>query len=240
MLGIRDLKVVFSITCIFIQYWKLISRYSKTLRRLVMSLLSEQLHALAPTIKRICNISGTPGVSIGVAQKGQTIFKANFGSRDLEAQTAPDENTIFHIASMTKSFAAWAIASLVSEGKLKWDTLIVEILPAFKLKENTLTNKVDIVDLLAHRVGIAGGNAFWSQGENRNHIPKQEAVPIVGNLPQVMDFRDSFLYHNVGYSIITEIIEHLSGQSFGTCLTKNNSRILRTNAYSHNNNGAAT
>ncbi|MCJ1398273.1 hypothetical protein MMC11_001470 [Xylographa trunciseda] len=74
----------------------------------------------------------TPGASIGVLHEDKVIYKHNYGYRDVEAQIAPDDRTIFHIASLSKSFTAAGIGILVEEAKMSWNTPIREILPDFK------------------------------------------------------------------------------------------------------------
>lgn len=176
------------------------------------------MEALSPRIKQICKISGTPGASIGVAQKGKTVWKGNFGYRDFAAKKPPDEWTIYHVASLTKSFSGLAVASLVSDGHLQWNTSVVESLPEFRLRDETLTSKAHVVDILSHRLGIAGGNALWTQGGNRNHIAKEEILRIIAGLQQVANFRDTFSYHNLAYGVVAELVERLSGQTYGEFL----------------------
>ena len=182
--------------------------------------LTDRLRTLDPSIRQICKVSGTPGASIGILQNGIPIYTANFGYRNVAAKLPPNEHTIYHMASLAKSFSAFAVSSLVSEGKLKWETPIVDILPEFHLQDKVLGPKVTVVDLLAHRLGIASGNALWSQGGNRNHIGKSEILRVIGSRPQVRAFRDSFLYHNLVYAVIAELVERLSSKSYGTYISE--------------------
>lgn len=184
-----------------------------------MNKVVERLNLLGPTIAKIFKISGTPGASIGVTQRGEVIYKANFGYRDIEAQLVPDDSTVYHIASLTKGFSATAIGILVGEGELEWSTPLAQIMPGFHLKDKATGEKVNSIDVLSHRMGIAGGNGLWSQAGNRNHLPKHELIRTIGSLKQVKEFRDSFLYHNLGFSLIAPVIEHVTGGTYGDFLT---------------------
>ena len=57
------------------------------------------------------------------------IYTHNHGYRNVEAGIPPDEETIYHIASLSKSFTAAAMGILVEEGRMKWDTPVRQILP---------------------------------------------------------------------------------------------------------------
>lgn len=83
-----------------------------------MKSVVDRLQVLGPVITEICQKSGTPGASIGVLHEGEIIYTHNYGYRDVDAKLPPDVNTIFHIASLTKSFTAASIGILVEEGKM--------------------------------------------------------------------------------------------------------------------------
>ena len=58
----------------------------------------ERLRSLNPMISDICQISGSAGMSIGVAHCGEVIRLANIGYRDVERQIPPDSDTVYPIA----------------------------------------------------------------------------------------------------------------------------------------------
>jgi hypothetical protein len=118
-----------------------------------MNKVAERLNLLGPTIAKICNISRTPRTSIGVTHRGEVIYKANFGYRDVEAQLVPDDNTAYHVASLTKGFSATALSILVGDGKLEWNAPLAQIIPGFHLKDKMSREKVNSVDVF--RIGWA-------------------------------------------------------------------------------------
>ena len=92
---------------------------------ITMRSLLDRLQGLSPVIAEICRILGPPGASIGVLHHGEIIYTHNHGYRNVEARIPPDEETIYHIASLSKSCTAAAIGILVEEGKMKWDRQIL-------------------------------------------------------------------------------------------------------------------
>lgn len=80
--------------------------------------LLDRLQGLSLVIADICRISGTPGASNSILHHGEIIYTHNHGYRNVEAGIPPDEETIYHIVSLSKSFTAAAMGILVEEGRI--------------------------------------------------------------------------------------------------------------------------
>lgn len=59
---------------------------------------------MEPGIARICEISATPGASIGVLHENGDVYTTGFGYRDVAKQLPADENTLYHITSLNEVF----------------------------------------------------------------------------------------------------------------------------------------
>ena len=73
------------------------------------------------------------GLAVGIVKDGKVDFTKGYGVREMGKAGSVDENTIFGIGSISKSFAVLTVGILVSEGKLDWDDKVVEYLPEFQL-----------------------------------------------------------------------------------------------------------
>ncbi|KAJ5714324.1 uncharacterized protein N7483_011505 [Penicillium malachiteum] len=166
------------------------------------------LQELRPTITEVLNISGAAGASIGVIQ-GNEVYTAAFGNRDLLSGLEPDENTIYHLASLSKSFTAAGIGILVDDNKLSWDQKIQ--------KEST------VMDFLSHRTGLATKNALWKQDGPELLLEQGDTIALTSYLEVVEPFRSKWLYNNWGYDIGSHITEQASQMSWGSFLRE---RIL--------------
>lgn len=185
-----------------------------------MKEIIDRLQALGPVISRICAISGTPGVSIGVLHHNEVIHTAGFGYRDVGQKLPSDENTIYHIASMSKAVTAAAVGILVDERYLDWDTPVSTLVPEFDHFNHTIREETNLVDLMSHRTGLATQNAFWWREFGRLAMPRVETMPFVSTLPQVSDFRSKWIYSNWGFAMAAVMIERASGISWGQFLKK--------------------
>ncbi|KPM41171.1 hypothetical protein AK830_g5397 [Neonectria ditissima] len=155
-----------------------------------------------PAIQQICTICGVAGVSIGVAQRGDVLYKQSFGFRDVESGLKGDDDTIYYLGSMTKGFTAEAVGILVEQGKLKWTTPVKDVLPEFQPDDTTIRNQFNMVDLLSHRTGL-------------------EPLPTINQLRAVTAFRAEYRYNNWGFEVAGRVIEKLSGLSFWQFLSTN-------------------
>ncbi|KAJ5702555.1 hypothetical protein N7488_010103 [Penicillium malachiteum] len=167
------------------------------------------LQELRPTITEILNISGAAGASIGVIQ-GNEVYTAAFGNRDLPNGLEPDENTVYHLASLSKSFTAAGIGILVDDNKLSWDQKVSDILPCFRHFDTQIQKESTIMDFLSHRTGLASKNALWQQDGPELLLEHGDTVTLSSYLEIVEPFRSKWLYNNWGYDLGSHIIEQAS------------------------------
>ena len=90
------------------------------------------------------------GISVAVVQDGKVILAKGYGLANVELSVPATENTVYQIASVTKTFTATAINMLVDEDKLKLDDKIVSHLPDLP----AAWKEVTIRQLLSHTSGI--------------------------------------------------------------------------------------
>ncbi|KAI1128317.1 beta-lactamase/transpeptidase-like protein [Nemania abortiva] len=184
--------------------------------------LQVRIRALSPIIKDIIKVSGAPGASIGVVHQGEDIHTEGFGFRDVVNEFAPDEDTIYYLASLSKSFTATMVAMLVDRGEMKWDTPVSRILPSFRHWDESVQNNSNVIDFLAHRSGLAPKNNVWNIEFGQTTMDRHNAMPMVSSLEKLFDLRAGFKYNNWGYAVADEIITTLSpGLSWGTALKTN-------------------
>jgi CubicO group peptidase (beta-lactamase class C family) len=133
---------------------------------------TSDLHDLDAFISRVLKEYQVPGATISVVQDGKVVLAKGYGVRDITKPGTVDENTIFQLASVTKSLTGAAVASVVDEGKLEWDTPIFNYLPEFVGYDPYMTRWLTERDLLAMRTGWPEfqGDMLDSFGYNRAEI----------------------------------------------------------------------
>ena len=92
----------------------------------------------------------TPGCALEVLRDGQRLYSHGYGMADLEHDVRITPTTVFHIASVSKQFTAFAIYLLAQEGKLALDDDVRKYLPELHDFGKTIT----IRHLIHHTSGL--------------------------------------------------------------------------------------
>lgn len=173
------------------------------------------LQNLRSSIEEILSVSGAAGASVGIldGQTGRTSF-AGYGYRDVAAGLVPDEHTVYHIASLCKSFTASAVALLVADGKLSFEDRMRDILAGFHHPDEDIDSKSTLLDFLSHRTGLASKNALWQQDGHELLLEAKDTLPMVTYLEAVEPLGNRWTYNNFGYDVLANLISHASGTSW--------------------------
>ena len=197
----------------------------------------EELKAfLEPVMKR----SGAVGLALSLFEKnGKVLYDGFFGFRDEEKELPVNEDTIFGIASCTKSFTCLALARLQEEGKLSFQEEVSRYIPEFTGKNQPglaiwhlmchsggfFPLKRIVVDEVADDLGISDeseGDLAYSEklaaeGARRVAARLDEQTPEHGLIGRPGEY---FSYCNDGYGLLSEIIRRVSGMSYADYLKK--------------------
>lgn len=157
-----------------------------------------------------------PGVAVVALKDDEIIYSKGFGYRNIEKKLPMTKDTIHSIGSCTKSFTSTAIAMLVDEGKLEWNTPIQEFIPRFKLKDSVASSQVTIVDMLSHRTGLPRHDFVWLNDE----FTYDQVLDRLPHLDLSADIRTKLQYCNLMYLAASVIIEQLSGMSYNNFIAK--------------------
>jgi CubicO group peptidase (beta-lactamase class C family) len=95
-----------------------------------------------------------PGLAIAIIHNDKLIYAKGFGLRQSGKPDQVDADTVFQLASVSKPIASTVVASMVGTGKIKWDSKISDLDPAFSMYDPWVTNQVTIADFFAHRSGL--------------------------------------------------------------------------------------
>ena len=153
-----------------------------------------------------------PGMAIAIVKDGEIIFSKGYGTANVDTDAKVDGNTLFAIASNSKSFTSAALAILVDEGKLSWNDRVRDYLPWFELYDPYVSDNFTIRDLLTHRSGLKtfSGDLLW-YGSN---LSREEVVRNAKYLEPTFDFRAGWGYSNIMYICAGLVIEEVSGMSW--------------------------
>jgi CubicO group peptidase (beta-lactamase class C family) len=152
-----------------------------------------------------------PGAAVAVVQNGKAALLKGYGVRDVTKPGTVDENTIFQLASVTKTLTAAAAATVVDDGKLDWDKPIFNYLPEFVGYDPYMTRWLTERDLLAQRTGWPAftGDQLDSFGYDRAEILRRLRF-----FKPRYSLREVTQYSNPGFFLAGEVAARASGQSW--------------------------
>ncbi len=156
---------------------------------------AERLKKLTDFVEKSLAELEAPGAAIGLYQNGKIVFEGGFGVRRLGDPTPVDADTLFMIASNTKSMTTLLLATLVDEGKLTWDTPVVKVMPDFKLGDPETTKQVLIKHLVCACTGLPRQDFEWLL-EFQGATPKSE-MELLGTFQPTSKFGEMFQYSNL-------------------------------------------
>ena len=183
-----------------------------------------------------------PGTAIGVAKDGDVIFQKGIGYRNVEKELPITEETIFGIASITKSFTAVAVMQLQEAGKLSVNDAVIKYLPEFKTPNDVHTKMVTIHHLLTHTSGLPPLYTIYhamarTMMEDSSVTEEQKTKikehPPIDNYDELLKFLGElnydllgkpgtqFSYSNDCYALLGAIIERVSGIAYDEYITEN-------------------
>jgi len=151
------------------------------------------------------------GISVAIVQNNEVIYSKGFGYRDLDNKLPVNENTAFHIGSMTKAFTGALLGVLESENQLSLEDKPALYVPNFQFYNEKMDNLVTIGDLLSHRSGI--GN----HGSSIILFPEYDKLKTVQRLKYLKpegEIKNSYIYSNIGYTLAGTILEQVTQQSW--------------------------
>ncbi|MBS0382942.1 MAG: serine hydrolase [Proteobacteria bacterium] len=166
------------------------------------------LQGLDTYVQQVMHDWQVPGLAIAIIKDGKVVLARGYGVRELGKTGEVDADTLFDIGSNSKAFTAAALGTLVSSGKLKWDTPVVDELKGFKLDSAYVTQNVTLRDLLTHRTGYCDATMAWYTSD------ASDAIERVRWQKPEYGFRTTFCYNNVQYLMASRFIPELTGQSW--------------------------
>src|SRR6266404_1834690 len=95
-----------------------------------------------------------PGLAIAVVFQDKAVYAKGFGVGDTSTKVPIDADTVFQLASLSKSIGSTVVAELVGEGKITWDSKLSVLDPTFEMFDSWVTREIAIRDMYAHRSGL--------------------------------------------------------------------------------------
>lgn len=185
-----------------------------------------------------------PGVSIGINQNGEHLYYNGFGFRDKEKGLPVTPDTVFGIASITKSFTCVAIMQLQEAGKLSVHDKVIKHLPEFRTPDREKTEQITIHHFMTNSSGLPPlPSLLYANKRSMDQDPSRKDYPgldiddssqgPIDTYEELMEFIGGldftllgppgmhFSYSNDAFALLGAIIQRVSGKSYENYVKEN-------------------
>ncbi len=184
-----------------------------------------KIEALFPVVDQLFEDYGDknhfPGYTYGLVVDGKLVHTSSKGVANVNKKTPATTQSLFRVASMSKSFTTMAILQLRDAGKLSLDDRADTYIPEMKNLKLLTTDSPPITlrHLMTHAAGFPEDNPW---GDRQLDATNQELLALIksqvsfSNAPGV-----AYEYSNLGVTLLGYIIEKVSGKTYQQYITEN-------------------
>jgi CubicO group peptidase (beta-lactamase class C family) len=160
------------------------------------------------------------GLGIALVRGEQVLWSKGFGYAQRETGMPVTSQSLFHMASISKLFTAISVMKLVEQGRIDLDAPVTHYVPDFSIQNRfSDTSPVTVRMLLTHHSGlpsdIFNGSKYVGSPPPDYQSLYKEALKQLAQ--EYLCFRpgEYFSYSNLGYDLLGQILEKVSGMSYG-------------------------
>jgi CubicO group peptidase (beta-lactamase class C family) len=162
---------------------------------------------------------GATGLAVGIVLDGELAYARGFGVRDMASRDPVDQDTVFRIASLTKSFTALAVMKSRDDGRLSLDAPAASYVPELAALVAPTRDAAPITArlLLTNASGLPYDD-FWGAVTFG-----QSDAELAAFLKTGVSFATApgtrYAYSNLGYALLGKVVARVSGMSFRNYVT---------------------
>jgi CubicO group peptidase (beta-lactamase class C family) len=149
-----------------------------------------------------------PSLAVIVTRSDGPVYVRAFGRADIAANRDATPDTLYYIASSTKSFLGLAMAALAARGEIDLDWTLAELAPDVRFSPDIHADRVTLRHLLSHTHGLTGTGIAFRLAYTGEH----DAATLWRQLADLQPNREAplgtFRYTNLGFNIAAMLVEH--------------------------------
>jgi CubicO group peptidase (beta-lactamase class C family) len=168
--------------------------------------------------------TGATGLAVGIILEGELVYQRGFGVRDVASATPVDSDTVFRIASMTKSFTALAVMKLRDEKRVQLDEPVATYVPELGalVAPTRDAPPISLRLLLTNASGLAYDDLWGAVTFGKSD---DELIALLRTGVQISTAPGTrYAYSNLGWALLGKVVERVSEMRYRDYVTE---RILR-------------
>jgi CubicO group peptidase (beta-lactamase class C family) len=179
------------------------------------SLIASVMPRLTDRIHQLMAEPGVPGVALGIVRDQDLLWSGGFGYADLESGRPMDADTMFGVASITKTFTSTAIMQLRDRSRLSLDDPVARYIPEIRKVRCRFGTPRDITlrRLMTHQSGLVGEaptGHWWT-------MKFPSVAQILAMLPTVEVVNEpeaAFKYNNLAFVLLGEVVARVARRTW--------------------------
>ncbi|MGM0547036.1 MAG: glycoside hydrolase family 3 N-terminal domain-containing protein [Bacteroidota bacterium] len=173
----------------------------------VAGLSPDSLNQIEDLMNEAVFDSTFPGGVVTVVRNGTIAYQEGFGYQTYEKLNAVEDDEIYDLASLTKVTATTpAIMKLVEEGKINLDDKVGEYISTFSEGDK---KDITIENFLLHNSGLPSFRPYVDSLKTKNEI-----IKAIKNEPLTYEPETDYVYSDLGFILLAEIVEEVTGKKF--------------------------
>lgn len=163
-------------------------------------------------VKQLMKEFNLPSLGLGISYQGET-FSQVYGDAN--------QDTLYPLASISKTFFATAVCKLADEGKIDLDKPLKAYWPDLRMVDPYVEEHMTFRDALSHQSGLPAHDLMRFTNCNKQDLSLAEKVKAIGHLKPNHELRFKMQYSNLIYAVATYVMERIIGEDYGCYIRKN-------------------
>jgi len=186
----------------------------------ILDIRSYNMKTINDFLKDQVDKGKTPSIQYAFFDRDSIIYELQYGLKDVGQSISTDSSTTYSLYSVTKTFTALAVLQLVQSGKIDLNRSAADYLPEFPYSSD-----ITVEQLLSHTAGIPNPLPLRWIHLNEEHpaFNRDEFFKKIFKDHSALKSKPGtkFSYSNLGYVLLGQLVERVSGQSFETYVKEN-------------------
>lgn len=152
-----------------------------------------------------------PGGAFAIVTREGISRLQTFGVRSIDTEEAITPDSIFRLASMSKTFAGTAAEILVGQQLQSWDTPLAELFPGMTIGTNSSSKAITLRQIASHSTGLMPHSYSNMLDAGVDYAKIKD---MFSEIPTVCSPGTCYGYQNVVFSLIADVVELSTGASY--------------------------
>ena len=172
-------------------------------------------------VDKIGNGDHMVGLAVAIVREGEVSSINTYGVREYGRPEKIDSNTVFRIASLSKTFAATVTGQLIEEKKLSLESPITKFNKNFALRDQAQAESATLSHVLSHRLSLP---PYAYDNLLEAGVTPSKILQEMKKVTPICKVGKCYAYQNVGFNMITSAVKDATGQDYAELV---NSRLFK-------------